>query len=191
LNPVSAPTATAPISGGEARAEVRLTFADAYAEFFPFVWRCLRSLGVPDTALDDASQDVFLVVHRQLSRFEGRSSLRTWLYGIARKVAFNHRRRQKRSAHGEPLDKEPPSPHLDPSQVLEQVEAVRFMQGFLETLSDAKRDVFILAVLEQWSAPEVAEALKIPVNTVYSRLRAARLDFQAALSRYEEIHERR
>src|SRR5687768_12204599 len=83
--------ATAPAAG-----ERRHDFDEVYAENFPFVWRCLRALGVPQALLDDATQDVFVVVHRQLDAFEGRSSVRTWLYGIARKVAFNHRRRQQR-----------------------------------------------------------------------------------------------
>jgi RNA polymerase sigma-70 factor (ECF subfamily) len=170
-----------PLSPERASAELRPAFAEVYAEFFPFVWRCLRSLGVVEAALDDATQDVFLVVHRQLPSFEGRSSLRTWLYGIARKVAFNHRRRQHRKGLGEPLDQSIQSPALDPHELLEQAQAARFVQTFLSTLSDAKREVFILSVLEQWSAPDVADALQIPLNTVYSRLRAARLDFQAAV----------
>ena len=69
-----------------------MTFDDVYVDHFDFVWRCLRSLGVPDDALDDAAQDVFVIVHRQLPGFRGESTLPTWLFGIIRNVASNQRR---------------------------------------------------------------------------------------------------
>ena len=63
-------------------------FERVYEEHFDFVWRSLRRLGVPRSALDDAVQEVFLVVHRRLAEFEGRSSLKTWLFGIAVHIAL-------------------------------------------------------------------------------------------------------
>jgi RNA polymerase sigma-70 factor, ECF subfamily len=164
------------------------SFDELYAELFPFVWRCLRALGVSPAFLDDAAQDVFVVVHRQLRGFAGNSSPRTWLYGIARRVAFNHRRRLQRKGRTEPLEpeREPPSLDRDPHQVAEDGQAALFLQGFLASLRENRREVFLLAVIEQWSAPEVAEALAIPLNTVYSRLRAARLEFQEALALRQE-----
>jgi len=75
------------------------SFAQIYEEYFAFVWRSLRALGVSRSALDDATQDVFVVVHRRLSDFEGRSSLKTWLFGIACRVAANHRRSRERTSH--------------------------------------------------------------------------------------------
>ena len=69
-------------------------FEDVYEEHFEFVWRSVRRLGVPEAALDDAVQDVFVVVHRRGSEFEGRSSVRTWLFGIVVHVARAYRRRR-------------------------------------------------------------------------------------------------
>ncbi len=66
-------------------------FGAVYEEYFDFVWRTLRRYGVPEAAMDDAIQDAFLVVHSRLPTFEGRSSLRTWIFGIARRVARDHR----------------------------------------------------------------------------------------------------
>jgi RNA polymerase sigma-70 factor, ECF subfamily len=161
-------------------------FDEVYAHYFPFVWRCLRGLGVPRGALDDAAQDVFLVVHRQLDGFRGDSSAQTWLYGIARHVASNYQRRARRKqAPLEPLVTEPPHPDPGPHERAADAEAAAFVEGFLAGLDDKKRDLFILAVLEEMTIPEVAAALSIPVNTAYTRLRAVRADFERALGRHQ------
>jgi RNA polymerase sigma-70 factor (ECF subfamily) len=155
-------------------------FDAIYAEFFPFVWRCLRGLGVPESLLDDAAQDVFVVVHRRLAEFAGRSSVRTWLYGIVRNVASNQRRATARR-HTQPLDDELASRAPGPLERAEDAEAAAFLQRFLATIEPKRREVFMLALLEEMSLPEVALALSIPLNTAYSRLRLARADFQKAL----------
>jgi RNA polymerase sigma-70 factor, ECF subfamily len=161
------------------------SFDDIYARYFPFVWRCLRGLGLPRGALDDAAQDVFLVVHRQLAGFRGESSTQTWLYGIARHVAANHQRRAKRKqAPLEPLVTEPEHPDPGPHEQAADAEAAAFVEGFVAGLDDKRRDIFILAVLEEMTIPEVAAALSIPVNTAYTRLRAVRAKFEQALGRH-------
>lgn len=161
------------------------TFDDLYNDHFPFVWRCLRGLGVDPGALDDAAQDVFLVVHRQLAGFRGESSAQTWLFGIARHVAANHQRRiRRKQAPLEPLVSEPPHPNPGPHERAADAEAAAFVETFLAGLDDKKRDLFILAVLEGMTIPEVATALSIPVNTAYTRLRAVRADFERALERH-------
>ena len=181
------PTATLAQPGSAApSAAERLVFTDVYKAYFDFVWRCLRGLGVSASAVDDAAQEVFVVVHRRLAEFRAESSLRTWLYGIVRNVAQNHRRGLRRKPeHGDP---EPvlqaagsggPSP-LDSAQ---DKQAAEFVERFVQQLDDKKREVFVLCLLEGWSAPELAEALGIPLNTAYTRMRAARLEFRAALER--------
>jgi RNA polymerase sigma-70 factor (ECF subfamily) len=159
---------------------------DLYSREFPFVWRCLRGLGVPPAGLDDAAQDVFLAVHRQLPTFRGQSSVQTWLYGITRHVAANHqRRRRRKQAPLESLVGDPPHPGPGPHERAQDAEAGAFVDGFLAGLGDTKRQLFMLAVLEQMSIPEVAAALSIPLNTAYTRLRAVRADFERALARYK------
>jgi RNA polymerase sigma-70 factor (ECF subfamily) len=169
-----------------AHPESAQSFDDIYGRYFPFVWRCLRGLGVARGALDDAAQDVFLVVHRQLGGFRGESSPQTWLYGIARHVASNHQRSARRKqAPLEPLVGEPPDLDRGPHERATDAEAAAFVETFLAGLDDKKRDLFILAVLEEMTIPEVAAALSIPVNTAYSRLRAVRADFERALGRHQ------
>jgi RNA polymerase sigma-70 factor (ECF subfamily) len=158
-------------------------FTAIYGEHFPFVWRCLRALGLPEAAIDDAAQDVFVIVHRQLPAFRGESSVRTWLYGIVRNVAANQRRSLRRRGPHAPLSDELASRGDGPQEHAQDRQAADFVRTFLASVDDKKRDVFVLAVLEQMSIPEVAEALAIPLNTAYTRLRSVRGEFQTALSK--------
>jgi RNA polymerase sigma-70 factor (ECF subfamily) len=136
---------------------------------------------VPAGALDDAAQDVFLIVHRRLGEFEGRSTVRTWLFGIVRNVASNRRRGMARNPSRPPATVESAAVEPGPHEVAQDGEAADFVRTFLSTLDAAKRDLFVLAVLEEMSVPDVAEALSIPLNTAYTRLRRVRAEFRRAL----------
>lgn len=161
--------------------ESPLTFEATYAAHFRGVWRTLHRLGVSRAQLDDAAQDVFVVVYRRLAEFDGRS-LRGWLYAIAVRVASDYRRRlwQRRSM---PLSESVVDPAPDPGRASELGESVRLLHELLGELSDDQRVVFVLGELEQLTAPEIAKALEVNLNTVYSRQRAARARFEAALLR--------
>jgi RNA polymerase sigma-70 factor, ECF subfamily len=160
------------------------SFERVYEEGFPFVFRVLRSLGVHPDRLEDAAQDVFTVVHRKLSDFEGRSSIRTWLFAIAHRVASDHRRREKRkSSLLAPLSAELTDEGVSPQAHVEGQQAADFVDEFVKSLSAEKRTVFALAFMEEMPAPEVAEALGIPLNTAYSRIRNVRADLRKALER--------
>ncbi|MET0389717.1 MAG: sigma-70 family RNA polymerase sigma factor [Polyangiales bacterium] len=162
-----------------------MSFRTLYAEHFGFVWRCLGGLGVAPSALDDAAQEVFVVVHRRLPEFRGESSLRTWLYGIVRNVAANTRRSQQRKGGLSELRGDEPSAQPDPLASLETAEAACFVQDFVRELDEKKRDLFVLAIVEQLSIPEVATMLGVPLNTAYTRLRTLRLEFKSAVERYQ------
>jgi RNA polymerase sigma-70 factor (ECF subfamily) len=167
------------VGPGEARAHVP-EFADVFRQHFDFVWRTLRSLGVPEAGVDDAVQDVFISVHRRLPEFEGRSTLKTWIYSIAYHTAQNHRRSARRR-ETLPLELDLVSGEPGPGDIVAGAQAGRFVLRFLEQLAPERRDVFVLCVLEELSAPDVAEILRVNVNTVYSRLRLARQQFRTAL----------
>jgi RNA polymerase sigma-70 factor (ECF subfamily) len=178
---VSLSIAASPLSTSEAQ-PVDLEFEAAYRQYFASVWRVLRRLGVAEAQLDDAAQDVFVVVHRRLGEFEARGTPRSWLYAIALRVASEYRRRAVRR-RAEPLTE-----HADqrpsPGQQVELRESVRLLHALLAELDDDKRTVFVLAELEQLSVPEIATALGANINTIYTRLRAARRRFEAALHRH-------
>lgn len=155
--------------------------ADAYEQHFAFVWRTLRALGVPAASLDDAAQDVFLVVQRRVAEFRGHSSLRTWLFGIAYRVASNARRSaRRRDASALPVELTSPGP--SPHELTERAEAAAFVERFLSTVDDAQRAAFAACVLEEMSVVEAAEALGVNVNTLYSRLRTVRAKFMEAVA---------
>jgi RNA polymerase sigma-70 factor (ECF subfamily) len=157
-------------------------FAALYESEFAYIWRNLRRLGVSDAQLDDATQDVFLVVYRRLPDFESRSKLRTWIFGIALRVASTYRRTAARR-RTEPLDDRMIESAMSADDLTEKAEAGRLLRRLLDELDDDRRAVFVLAELEQMTAPEVAAALGVNLNTVYSRLRSARHDVNAALER--------
>ena len=159
-----------------------------YREHFDFVWRCLRALGVPASGIDDAAQEVFVAAHRRLSHFRGSSSVRSWLYGIVRNVASNARRALRRKGDVVALREDTPNGEPGPFERTAALEAAAFMQRFLRQLDDKKREVFVLAVLEDMSMPEVAASLGIPLNTAYTRARTARLAFQRAAERERGGH---
>lgn len=161
-----------------------LAFDAMYVQEFPFVWRSLRGLGVRESELDDAAQEVFVIVHRRLATFRGASTIRAWLFGIVRNVAFKHRRRLARKpTTSETPGTEAVQPGPSALERAQDKEAAAFVQRFLAQLNDKKREIFVLAVLEEMNIVDVAATLSIPVNTVYTRLRSARADFQKALTR--------
>lgn len=166
----------------EERAQVP-EFGTVYAEQFGFVWRCLGGLGIPSSQLDDATQEVFLAVHGGLSGFRGDAQLRTWLYGIVRNVAYKQRRGFARKGRAEPLLDEPIAPGASPDEQAQAAQAAEFVRTFASTLDDKKRDVFVLALVEELSIPEVAEIVGIPLNTAYTRLRAVKAELREALER--------
>ncbi|HEX4335237.1 MAG TPA: sigma-70 family RNA polymerase sigma factor [Polyangiaceae bacterium] len=173
-------------------ATARLTFRQVYDTYFAFVWRAAANRGVPDAAMDDVVQEVFLVVHRKLAGFEGRSTLRTWLSGIVRRVVADHvKKRGNQATAQETLDDHAVEAADDPAEDLERRAAVELVEALLEKMSDAHRDVFVLYELEQLTTREIAELTKTNENTVQTRLKAARKTFQRGLERYRAGTERR
>jgi RNA polymerase sigma-70 factor, ECF subfamily len=171
----------------------RLEFARVYEEHVRFVWRTLRRLGVPSEDCDDAVQDVFLIVHRRLGDFRPQAPVKHWLFRLAAGIARDHRRTRRRKdpkQHGLiPVRSDEEIADVSqqgPGELAERTAAARLIRDVLQELDQPKREVFILADLEQMTAPEIAQVLELPLNTVYSRLRRARSEFEAALSQRRE-----
>lgn len=164
-------------------------FTELFRAHFRYVYIQLRRLGVPTAAVDDAVQEVFLVVLRRHDEAPV-VYVRGWLFAIVRRIAHRHRRgaqRLHRLQHA--LASEPAAPG-DAHTTLAQRQAARLLGDFLDRLADERREVFVLAELEQMTAPEIARALGIKENTVSSRLRAARQEFDRNFARVR-LRERR
>jgi len=171
-------------------AAIPWTFAAVYEAHFAFVWRTVRRLGIADSAVDDVVQEVFLVVHRQLPHFRGDSSIRSWLFAIASRTARDSRRSLLRKpghlgGRGRVGDDVglvadgAPSPH----EAVAAFEGARRLHAVLDAMTKERREVFILAELEQMTIADIAAAVNANPNTVYSRLRAARADFERSVAR--------
>jgi RNA polymerase sigma-70 factor, ECF subfamily len=179
-----------------------LSFQQVYEAHFHYIWRCLRGLGVSEHALDDAAHDVFLVVQRKLSSFDGSEArLTTWLYEIALRIGRRYRSQTAKDARRSvsllpPELDEASAEHVRIEQAdrgceLEQAERLALARRALDALDAEKREAFVLGCVEQRSAPEIAELTGVPLNTVYSRLRAARRVFAAEIARLEAQTARR
>jgi RNA polymerase sigma-70 factor (ECF subfamily) len=150
-----------------------------------FVWASLQRLGARDADLEDRFQEVFLVVHQRGGDFEGRSRVTTWLYGICLRVMAAHRRRawvrRERATESVPEETAKGSPHAS----LERTEAQSRLREILDAMDLDRRAVFVMAVIEEMPADEIAAIVGAPIGTVYSRLHAARRDFDETLRRLE------
>jgi RNA polymerase sigma-70 factor, ECF subfamily len=172
-----------------------MEFDEIYARYAGFVRRSIRRLGVPETAVDDVAQDVFLVVYRRLPSFEGRSSMKTWLFAIVRRVIADYRRARVRrnaflSIQLTSLDPRATrdAAGMGPLDAALWAEEVRVVQGALSSMSDAHREILVLADVEQMPATEIAGVLGENLNTIYSRIRAARREFERRVSAGMQAH---
>ena len=145
-----------------------------YRECRGTVVRVVRSAGVAASDVDDVVHDTFVSLHRKRASQPPDVSVRQWAAAEARRVAFSHRRSNARRArrYAELMRLRATEVDLDASIATRR--RWRALQSELEQLPAEQREVFLALEVEQRSAPEVARALGVPVDTVYSRLRLAR-----------------
>src|SRR3954464_6534815 len=126
------------------------TFKEVYEEQFRFVWRSLRRLGVRETAAPAAAKDVFLVVHRRLDEFEGRSKVTTWLYGICYRVARDRRRlaHVRRRADGDEALEDRGAEQADVAADAERKQGLELLEAMLDEMPIEQRAVFTLFELD-------------------------------------------
>jgi RNA polymerase sigma-70 factor, ECF subfamily len=176
-----------------ARAIVRPSLQEVYAQTLPFVLRKARRLGVGESDIDDLTQEVFVAVFRRLHDFEGRSSIRTWVLGILARLVQNYRRRQRHKSteqdrSEEEIDPEQlPDAREDPSEHASRQQAWRVLHALLDELTDEKAAVFVMAELEGMTLREISTLLNVNTGTIASRLRAARIEFAQALERMRDL----
>jgi len=167
------------------------TFDGIYRDHFDAVWRAARRLGVPEANAEDAVQDAFVVLHRKLGEYDGRTTMRRFLLGIVTKVASDYRRRYRRKdsravelSTRDDGEERFASTLPTPNETAEERERTRLIEALLSELDDDKREVLVLTEFEELTAPEIAELLGVNVNTISSRLRAARRAFELAYEKH-------
>lgn len=158
------------------------SFSEIFREHGPYLWRALLGLGVWPGDVDDACQEVFLVVHRRLPEFDGRA-LGSWLYAICLRVASDYRR-SARIRNEVPVEQLPEA-HAPPKQV-ESVftrELGERLLAALDRLDEDRRAAFVLYEIQELPLREVADAIGCPLQTAYSRLQSARQEIRGAFER--------
>jgi RNA polymerase sigma-70 factor (ECF subfamily) len=165
---------TTPLPSEAAGREAARDPAEVYQEHADFVWRSLQHLGVREADLEDLLQEVFIVVHRKLRGFDGRSRVTTWLFGICLRVAARHRRRAFFRWERPMVDVPEQADLSTPEDRVVDGRRRRVLEQALSRLSLDQRAVFVLFELEGRTSQEIAELVNVPLGTVHSRLHHAR-----------------
>jgi RNA polymerase sigma-70 factor (ECF subfamily) len=180
LDESRSPRVTTPrgiFEGRRAVTEDLAEFRAVYEAHFRFVWGTLRRLGVREADALDLTQKVFLTLHARAGDFEGRSKLRTFIFGICQRVASDYRRsamvRYEVVTDSAELDARRESDE-DAQVDAESRQHAAAAESILNKLPEPQRVVFVLFELDEMSGDEIAELLDVPVGTVRSRLRLAR-----------------
>ncbi|MBX3202222.1 MAG: RNA polymerase sigma factor [Labilithrix sp.] len=175
-------TAAAVPSKDEAARQVALV-----RTHLPSVWRFLRRLGLQPDDADDVAQEVFLVAVRKMDVIEaGRE--RSFLFGIALRIAMRARRTQRSRAARTDADFEiddvrSPDPTSD--ELLSRKEARVLLDQALSEMKPEIRTAFVLYELEQMTMIEIATLTETAPGTVASRIRRGREQFQSAAARFQ------
>lgn len=162
-----------------------LVFDEVFRTHFKYVWNTLRRLDVRTADLEDLTHDVFVIVHRKAHQYDPARPLKPWLFGIAANCASDYRRKASNRREQLRDDADATTPHGGAS-AQEQLEAQQDRDLVLRALSsvdESRRAVFVMHELDGIAMPDIAQALEIPLNTGYSRLRLARGEFTAAVQR--------
>lgn len=178
--------------GVNAPASAQARFRAVFEVNYEFIWRTLLRLGVAEASVDDAAQEVFVVLARKLGDVAFGTE-RSFLFGTARRVAADVRKaaRRRPSAVSEDVLEAEADRRPSPVDAMRAQEARAMLDVILDTMDDGAREVFVLSDLEGLAKPEVASLLGIPEGTVASRLRRARDVFAATVERTRKTGERR
>ncbi|HET7538673.1 MAG TPA: sigma-70 family RNA polymerase sigma factor [Polyangiaceae bacterium] len=172
---------------GENTDECRAQFTNTYLRERRFLLNLVRRLGVPQADLEDAVQDVFLVLHTRFRQIERGPGLRFWLTAVAIRICQRRRRSSARRRivrtpeSARALEELVDTRQRPPDESSAENEQRRLLAAAVAQLDDNKQQVFILAELEQRTGKEIAALTRVSRNTVASRLRIARCRVMYAL----------
>ena len=163
---------------------VPLSVTTLFAAHSRYVWLALQRAGVRDADLEDALQEVFVVVHRRLDSFDGSSKVTTWLFAIALRVAAAFRR--KAHVRREQQTDEVPDvadAAFDAEALAARKQARVALESILDGMDPERRATFVMFEIEEIPCERIAVEMGVPIGTVYSRLHKARKEFEASVAR--------
>lgn len=157
------------------------SFRALYEQELSYVCKSLKRLGVPAKDTEDLAQEVFVTAFQRFGTYDAARPLRPWLFGIAFRVAssFRNRAHHRTELVGELPELEDQA--ASPDETVAASQGRKLVLRALGALNLDRRAIFVLHEIDGVSVPEAAQALSIPVNTAYTRLRAARHDFTEQL----------
>ena len=162
-------------------------FRQVYRDEAPYVFRVVRRLGVREAELEDLAHDVFVAAYRGWEKLDAARPVRPWLFGIAYRVMLDHHR--KAATHAEVPTAAVPEradERRSPADEAARSQGLTLAAKIIAGLELERRAVFVMHELEELPMPQIADALDVPLNTAYSRLRLARQDFAAAAARAQQ-----
>ena len=160
-------------------------FAAIYHREFAYVWHTLRRLGVPHRELADVAQNVFIIVYSRFDFYDPSRPLRPWLFGVSFRVAADYMRlaRHAREMVRDDIEVAYGGPAAD--EVMAQHEEETILREALQAIDLDRRAVLVAHDFDGTTGPDIAEALGIPLKTMYYRLRTGREQFIAAVRRIQ------
>lgn len=153
-----------------------LDFQTVYQLYLTYIWNTLKRLGIGDADLEDVAHDVFVVVCRQLPRYDPARPIKPWLFGIAFRVVLGKKRHKAHAHTSEELTVDPADDGISVFDRVLEREMLEVAKAAIEQLDFERRAVFLMHEVEDFTMPQIAAELMIPLNTAYSRLRLARRD---------------
>jgi len=168
---------------GRRKVAAHLDFERVYDQQLDYVWNSLRRLGIPSADVEDLTQDVFMKVYHALGDYDPARPLKPWLFGFCFRVASDYRKHvfHDREVGVDHLD------HADERRNPEQEAAIGEQRALaLRALAEVELDrraVLVMHDFDGHSVPEIVDVLGVPLNTLYSRLRLARAEFETAILR--------
>jgi len=154
---------------------------DAFQKELDYVFRTLRRLGTAPSEVDDLAQEVFLALRGCWSEYDPTRPLRPFLFGIAFRIASAYGRKRRREVAFGVVEVDDVGP--GPDDALQSKQARALVVAALEGIPLPRRAVLVMHDIDDVPVSEVAKVLKIPLFTVYSRLRKARRELEAVIRR--------
>jgi RNA polymerase sigma-70 factor (ECF subfamily) len=183
---VSASASASATHAPSAQTESALDVTSIHRDHADFLWASLHRLGVRSADLEDALQEVLVVVHRRLGSYDRQSRITTWLFGICLRVAAAQRRRastRREELGSDARARREPSDAPSPEDIALENDARRRLDAVLDAMDPEKRAIFVMFEIESIACSDIADMLGVPIGTVHSRLYAARKDFEKSVAR--------